>query len=114
MQRARNASSPKTPRIAGVPNMSAKITESSTPIGIAAPLPRPCVRRREGEGAYPRRDKRLPHPGRQMLERGKTFLVGHLRAVGDPIAQIDEGLIAAPAFLDEPQHAPDPEAALLM
>src|SRR6266568_436572 len=38
-------------------------------------------------------------------------LVGHFRALGDPIAEIDVRQADAAAFLDQPQDAPGAEAA---
>src|SRR5689334_7960343 len=119
-QRARKASSPKTSRIGAVPNMSAKIAESRAPIAIAVGVrrPLPLTLPLRGSLPLPTRGQRAgarrrsgPDAVDKLLERRKPSLVGHFRAVGDPITEIDEGLPVAPAVLDEPQNAPGPEAA---
>src|SRR5271166_2977885 len=113
MQRAIIATSPNTPRIAGVPNMSAKIAESRIPIAMAAAALRS---RRSGtvgrESRSGRGESEIgPATGHQALQRREAVLVGHLRALGDPIAEVDERPPAVPAFFDEPENAPGPEAA---
>src|SRR5690349_1380806 len=40
----------------------------------------------------------------------ETGLVGHLPAILDPIAKIDEGQLATPGLFDEPQHHVDSQA----
>src|SRR5208337_1489912 len=52
-----------------------------------------------------------PATGHQALQRREAVLVGHLRALGDPIAEVDERPPAVPAFFAEPENAPGPEAA---
>src|SRR6185437_16774537 len=96
---------PNTSRIAAVPNMSAKMPESSAPIAIWITILRCCSS--PFRGAF----EVGPNPASQALERRKTGLVRHLRALGDPITEIDKRLPLALALLDEPEDAPDPEAA---
>src|ERR1700751_4084681 len=80
--RERNASSPNTSRIGAVPNMSANMAESRELMAILARK----ARLRAAAGSA--REIGL-RPGGQTFERRETGLVLHLRAVGDPIAQID-------------------------
>src|SRR5260370_8646266 len=51
---------------------------------------------------------------RQAFEGWEARLVGHLRALGDPIAEIDIGQPMPAAFLDQPQNAPGAEAEALL
>ncbi len=54
-------------------------------------MPRPAVMLQSQlpEGGY---EIAAQPAGCQTFERGKARLVGHLRALGDPIAEIDVGL----------------------
>src|SRR6267154_883286 len=57
---------------------------------------------------------RRPPPLAEAFECREARLVGHLRALGDPIAEIDVGQLRATALLDQPQDAPGAEAAALV
>src|ERR1041385_8771118 len=50
-------------------------------------------------------------PG-ETLQSRETRLVGHLRALFDPVAEIDIRQALPAAFLDEPKNAPGAEALL--
>src|SRR5205814_6378148 len=130
-QRARKASSPNTARIAAVPNMSPKRVEESMPIVMSYNLntlartdpqtgiqePRfPTVgsklgaARRHGMAksslpfvsSWSILGEREPISLGQALECGEARLVGHLGAVGDPVAEVDVGQARAATFLDQP------------
>src|SRR6266446_5014461 len=59
-------------------------------------------------------DERNPPAVRQAFQCREARLVGHLRALGDPIAEIDIGQPRATALLDQPQDAPGAEAAAMV
>src|SRR6266699_7322407 len=58
--------------------------------------------------------ERDPQTVRQAFQCREARLVGHLRALGDPIAEIDIGQPGAAALLDQPQDAPGAQAAAAM
>src|SRR5947207_404974 len=103
-QRAKKPSSPNTARIAAVPNMSPNSVDDRTPMVISD------LRVLRSELNF--RGKRRPGLVGEALQRRKARLVGHLRALGDPVAEIDKRQALAAAFLDQPQDAPGAEALL--
>src|SRR5712691_3184263 len=59
-------------------------------------------------------DERDPPAVRQAFQCREARLVGHLRALGDPVAEIDIGQPRATALLDQPEDAPGAEAAAMV
>src|SRR5205085_4558791 len=102
VQRATKASSPNAARIATVPNMSPNRLDDRTPMVI------------DVESSWLRLLRSEGRPGLVgvALQRGETRLVGHLRALGDPVAEVDKGKTLPTALLDQPEDAPGAEALL--
>src|SRR5262249_15582649 len=99
-RRPRKGASPNTPRPARVPNMSPNSVEESMPrVMMRTPrrAPRgPDLLFRDGL-VVARCGERHPAAVGELLEGGKAPLVGHLRALGDPVAEIDIGQVLAAA-----------------
>src|SRR5258708_17456235 len=105
-QRAMNASSPNAARIPAVPNMSPNKVDCSTPLVMDQIQENAVVGKKRLAGDF----DRCPAGWTEAFECREARLVGHLRALGDPIAEIDVGQSEPPAFLDQPQDGPSAQA----